>query len=72
MGRVPRIDRWNNLSGKGMQAQRLIPALRRILKEAGLPVELYSSNSLRRGFATRAFANGWDIKGLMSTWAGRT
>ncbi|WP_080396455.1 tyrosine-type recombinase/integrase [Pseudomonas savastanoi] len=61
-----RIDRWGNLSGKGMQAHSLIPVLRRILKEAGLPAELYSSHSLRRGFATWASANGWDIKGLMS------
>ena len=40
--------------------------LRRIFKEAGLPAELYSSHSMRRGFATWASANGWDIKGLMS------
>lgn len=61
-----RIDRWGNLSGKGMQAHSLIPVLRRILKEAGLPAELYSSHSLRRGFATWASTNGWDIKGLMT------
>ncbi|WP_454565557.1 tyrosine-type recombinase/integrase [Pseudomonas sp. AIG] len=61
-----RIDRWGNLSGKAMQPHSLIPVLRRIFKEAGLPAELYSSHSMRRGFATWASANGWDIKGLMS------
>ncbi len=60
-----RIDRWGNLSGKAMQPHSLIPVLRRIFKEAGLPAELYSSHSMRRGFATWASANGWDIKGLM-------
>jgi len=61
-----RIDRWGNLSGKAMQPHSLIPVLRRIFKEAGLPAELFSSHSMRRGFATWASANGWDIKGLMS------
>ena len=61
-----RIDRWGNLSGRAMQPHSLIPVLRRIFKEAGLPAELYSSHSMRRGFATWASANGWDIKGLMS------
>ncbi|MFL1547323.1 tyrosine-type recombinase/integrase [Pseudomonas sp. O39] len=61
-----RIDRWGNLSGRGMQPHSLIPLLRRILREAGLPAELYSSHSMRRGFATWASANGWYIKGLMS------
>ncbi len=40
--------------------------LRRILEEAGIPADIYSSHSMRRGFATWASANGWDIKGLMS------
>lgn len=40
--------------------------LRRIFAEAGLPESMYTSHSLRRGFATWASANGWDIKGLMS------
>ncbi|WP_434600914.1 tyrosine-type recombinase/integrase [Pseudomonas sp. Z4-7] len=49
-----------------MQSHSLIPVLRRIFKEAGLSAQLYSSHSMRRGFATWASANGWDIKGLMS------
>jgi len=60
-----RIDRWGNLSGKAIQPHSLIPLLRRIFKEAGLPEALYTSHSMRRGFATWASANGWDIKALM-------
>lgn len=60
------IDRWGNLSDTAINPKSLIPMLRRIFSEAGLPAELYSSHSLRRGFATWAAANGWDIKGLMS------
>lgn len=61
-----RIDRWGNLSGKAMQPHSLIPMLRCIFKEAGLPEDMYSTHSMRRGFATWASANGWDIKGLMT------
>jgi integrase len=61
-----RLDRWGNLADKAIQPHSLIPMLRRIFKEAGLPEELYSAHSMRRGFATWASANGWDIKGLMS------
>ncbi|MDD2148043.1 MULTISPECIES: tyrosine-type recombinase/integrase [Pseudomonas] len=30
-----------------------------------MPEALYTSHSMRRGFATWASANGWDIKALM-------
>lgn len=36
-----------------------------VLKEAGLSAGLYSSHSLRRGFATWATRSGWDQKALM-------
>lgn len=39
--------------------------LRRILEQAGIPAEAYSSHSLRRGFATWAAGSGWDLKALM-------
>lgn len=61
-----KLDRWGNLSDKGFKASSLIPLLRRILEAAGIPADTYSSHSMRRGFATWASANGWDIKGLMS------
>lgn len=44
----------------------MIPLLRTVLQGAGLPAELYSSHSLRRGFATWATRSGWDQKALMS------
>ncbi|WP_409488191.1 tyrosine-type recombinase/integrase [Pseudomonas promysalinigenes] len=61
-----KLDRWGNLSEKGFKASSLIPLLRRILEDADIPAQAYSSHSMRRGFATWASANGWDIKGLMS------
>jgi len=60
------IDRWGNLSPERINPHSLIPMLRRILAEAGLPAAMHSSHSLRRGFATWASANGWDIKALMT------
>lgn len=61
-----KIDRWGNLAGGGINPNSLIPLLRRTFKQAGVPAEMYSSHSMRRGFATWASANGWDIKSLMS------
>jgi integrase len=61
-----KIDRWGNLAEDAINANSLIPLLRRIFKQAGVSADLYSSHSMRRGFATWASANGWDIKGLMS------
>lgn len=61
-----KLDRWGNLSNKGFQASSLIPLLRKILEAAGIPAANYSSHSMRRGFATWASANGWDIRGLMT------
>lgn len=61
-----KVDRWGNLAEDGINSGSLIPLLRRISKQAGLSADLYSSHSMRRGFATRASANGWDIKALMT------
>lgn len=59
------IDRWGNLSSEAIRAHSLVPMLRRIFSDAGLPKDIYSSHSMRRGFATWASANGWDINSLM-------
>ncbi|WP_235548334.1 site-specific integrase [Noviherbaspirillum sp. Root189] len=60
------IDRWGHVSDDGLHIDSLVPLLRAILKEAGVvSPELYSGHSLRRGFATWASANGWDVKTLM-------
>jgi integrase len=61
-----KLDRWGNLSDSGFRASSLTPLLRRILEAAGIPAAAYSSHSMRRGFATWASTNGWDIKGLMT------
>lgn len=60
-----RLDRWGNLGADGLNPNSLIALLRQILERAGVPAESYSSHSLRRGFATWAAANGWDLKSLM-------
>lgn len=61
-----RLDRWGNLADAGVNSNSLIPMLRRIFEQAGVSAEMYSSHSMRRGFATWASKNGWDIKSLMS------
>ena len=61
-----RIDRWGHLGENGFHPNSIIALLRQILRGAGVPAELYTSHSLRRGFATWATANGWDIKSLMT------
>lgn len=61
-----RIDRWGNLAAEELNPAGLSALLRRILERAGVPAEAYSSHSLRRGFATWATRNGWDLKALMS------
>ncbi|WP_285797943.1 site-specific integrase, partial [Metapseudomonas resinovorans] len=61
-----RLDRWGNLNEAGLNPGSMINLLRQILQRAGIPAELYTSHSLRRGFATWATANGWDLKALMT------
>ena len=60
------IDQWGHVSEKGIHIDSIAPLLRSILHDCGVvSSELYSSHSLRRGLATWAMANGWDIKTLM-------
>jgi len=59
------VDRWGHLGEQGLHANSVIPLLRQALSRAGVAGERYSSHSLRRGFATWASANGWDLKALM-------
>lgn len=59
------IDRWGHFGEGGLHPNSVIPLLRAMLQGAGLPAELYSSHSLRRGFATWATNSGWDLKALM-------
>jgi integrase len=60
------IDRWGHVSESGLHIDSLLPLLRSILAGAGIgEADLYSSHSLRRGFANWAASNGWDVKTLM-------
>jgi integrase len=60
------IDRWGRISEEAIHAVSIIPLLRRILSSAGIDdAHLYSSHSLRRGFASWASANGWEMRALM-------
>ena len=60
------LDRWGHLSDEALHPGSLISLLRKVLQRAGIPADLYTSHSLRRGFATWATANGWDLKALMT------
>lgn len=60
------VDRWGNLGEAGLHINSLVPLLRSLFHAAGIPLaHQYSSHSLRRGFATWATSNGWDLKTLM-------
>ncbi len=49
-----------------MRPGSLVPVLRERFRAAGIAApEHYSGHSLRRGFATWANANDWDVKELM-------
>lgn len=60
------VDRWGQIKDLSINSGSIIPLLRRILQAAEVAdVHLYSSHSLRRGFATWASANGWELRHLM-------
>lgn len=60
------IDRWGNVSDKALHPNSIIPLLKKLLQQAGLAhSQTYSAHSLRRGFASWANTNHWDIKSLM-------
>jgi integrase len=62
----PRIDRWGYVGDDALHVDSLLPLLRRVLAASGVDsAGLYSTHSLRRGFASWATANGWDLKTLM-------
>ena len=60
------IDRWGHISSESLHPNSFIPLLRGLFRDAGLALpDSYSSHSLRRGFASWANNNQWDIKTLM-------
>lgn len=61
------VDRWGHAGQEALHPNSIIPVLRNILTLSGVADSgRYSSHSLRRGFATWANENGWDVKSLMS------
>ncbi|WP_181130419.1 tyrosine-type recombinase/integrase [Pseudomonas capeferrum] len=61
-----KLDRWGKLGEASLNSNSLVGLLRRMLARAGVPAALYTGHSLRRGFATWAIANGWELTSLMS------
>jgi integrase len=60
------VDRWGNVSDTALHINSLVPLLRSLFEAAGIAfAEQYSGHSLRRGFATWATSNGWNLKTLM-------
>jgi len=60
------INRWGHISDSALHPDSINTIVRRLFEKAGIPEsDLYSSYSLRRGFATWANENNWDIKTLM-------
>ncbi len=60
------IDQWGQIRAQGLHVNSITPLLRGIFERAGLlSADSYSSHSLRRGFASWANDNGWDVKSLM-------
>jgi integrase len=60
------IDRWGLLGEEALHPNSIIPLLRTLMQRAGITDAVaYSSHSLRRGFATWANGQGWDVKALM-------
>jgi len=61
-----KINRWGHLGENSLHPNSIIPLLRTLFRKADIESpNLYSSHSLRRGFASWASANNWDLKALM-------
>ncbi len=60
------IDRWGNIREKALYPNNINVIIKKIVQDAGLDnSDQYSSHSLRRGFASWANSNDWDLVSLM-------
>ncbi|MFZ5602995.1 MAG: site-specific integrase [Pseudomonadota bacterium] len=60
------IDRWGHLAESALNPQSIVPLLRALLTSADVAdAHQYTCHSLRRGFASWAGSNGWDVQALM-------
>lgn len=61
------LSRWGRLADTALNPRSIIPMLRKILNQANIDnANGYSSHSLRRGFASWASQNDWELKSLMT------
>ena len=61
------INRWGHIAEKALHPGSIITIVKRCCKFANIEdAAVFSSHSLRRGFATWANAQGWDTKSLMN------
>ncbi|VUD46558.1 Tyrosine recombinase XerD [Thalassocella blandensis] len=60
------INRWGQVSDDALHPASIIGIIKKCCTQADIDeANLFSSHSLRRGFATWANAQGWDTKSLM-------
>lgn len=60
------VSKSGKIGNNGLHPDSLIPLLRTLFANAGIASPMqYSGHSLRRGFASWATSNGWDLKMLM-------
>jgi integrase len=60
------INRWGQMSHESLRPSSIVPLMRKLMAKAGLSnSHLYSSHSLRRGFASWATQHQWSLKQLM-------
>jgi integrase len=61
-----KIDRWGNVSDQPIKSASVSKIIRRVFEQTGQQnANEFSSHSFRRGFATWANQNNWDLKALM-------
>ncbi len=61
-----RVDRWGAIGDRALAQSSVAPWLQALFEDAGVEdASLYTSHSLRRGFANWARDSGWDLKALM-------
>jgi integrase len=62
-----KISHWGQVSDKPMNPRSIVPLIRKLFTQADIEQAAdYSSHSFRRGFASWASENDWDLKSLMS------
>ncbi|MGL5668324.1 MAG: site-specific integrase, partial [Shewanella sp.] len=60
------INRWGQIRHESLRPSSIVPLMRKLMAKAGLSnSHLYSSHSLRRGFASWATQHQWSLKQLM-------